>query len=100
MLVPAASGPSHPRTPAPESDIAVEGDAGANVRVAFRQEADTRYLSGSSPVRIAAPDFAPHSSSSLSVPDVAIAGPSRRSLDVERTADRVLRPSYGQYDIV
>jgi len=35
----------------------------------------------------------PHSSSFLSVPDVAIVGLSRRSLDVEHTGDRLLHPS-------
>ncbi len=99
MLVPAASGPSYPRTPsAPDSDAAAEGSGGANMRVAFLQEAETRY--SSSPVSLAAPDFGPHSPSPLSVPDVAIAGPSRRSLDVERTGDRVLNPSHGPYNIV
>ncbi len=81
-----ASGPPYSRTPsAPDLDAAAEGDGGANMLVAFRQGADTR--DSSSPFRITAPDFAPHSSSPLSVPDVAVAAPSRRSLDVERTGD-------------
>jgi len=98
VLVPAASGPSHLQTPAPELGVAIEGDGGANMRVTFLQEADTLY--SSSLIRISAPDFPPHSLSPLSVPDVAIAGPLRRSLDVERAEDRVLHPSHGQYDIV
>ena len=98
-LVPAASGPPHPRTlSAPDSDAAAEGGDSANMRVACLQDAGTRYPP--SPIRITAPDFPPHPSSSLSVPDVATAGHSRHSLDVERTGDRVLDPSRGQYDIV
>ncbi|KAH9030885.1 hypothetical protein EDB85DRAFT_1960923 [Lactarius pseudohatsudake] len=83
---------------APDLGVAAEGDGSAEV--ALHKEKDAIYP----PLVIrentmSIPELPSQSPSPQSVNDVAIAGPSRRSLDAEHTGD-LPHPSHGQYDIV
>jgi len=100
LLAPSAPGPSRPRlSSAPYMGAATEGEGRA--KVASRKERDA--LDPPSAIWeniMTAPDLPPQLSSPLSITDVAIAGPSWRSLDVEHTGDHLPHSSHGQYNIV
>jgi hypothetical protein len=101
MQTPAASGPSRSRLSTVPSDPAVAAEGDDSAKAVSRKEMDA--LQPSSVIHediIATPDRPPHSPSPLSVVGVAIAGPSRHSLDAEYTGDHYPHPSIGQYDIV
>jgi hypothetical protein len=97
LLTPAAPGPSRTRlSSAP--DLGVAADGGGSAKATKEREAldpPTAILENT----MTAPDLPPHSPSPLSVIDVAIAGPSWRSLGAEHTGDNPLHPSHGQYDV-
>jgi len=99
-LAPAAPGPSRPQPSfAPDLGAAAKGESSA--KAALHKERDA--LDPPSAIReniMAAPNLPLQSPSLSSVTDVAIAGPSRRSLGAEHTGDHPSHPLHGQYDIV
>jgi len=101
-LAPAVPSLPHPRlTSAPDLGAAAEGDGSTKAAFRKRKEEDTLY--SSSEIRnniITTSDPPPQSPSPPSVTDIAIAGPSQRTLDAEHTKDNPPHPSHGQFDIV
>ncbi|KAH9020767.1 hypothetical protein EDB84DRAFT_1441694 [Lactarius hengduanensis] len=84
---------------APDLAAAAEGDG--TVRAALQTETDALYSPSVIRQNTISTQELPSQLPSLpSVADVAFAGPSRRSLDVERTGDPHSHPSHGQHDIV
>ncbi|KAH9014329.1 hypothetical protein EDB84DRAFT_1636886 [Lactarius hengduanensis] len=83
---------------APDLGATTEGDGSAEV--SLHKEKDAIYpLLLIRENTMFTPELPSQSPSPQSVNDVAIAGPSRRSLDAEHTGD-LPHPSRGQYDIV
>ncbi len=99
-LAPAAPGPSRPQPSfAPDLGAAAKGESSA--KAALHKERDA--LDPPSAIReniMAAPNLPLQSPSPSPVTDVAIAGPSWRSLSAEHTGDHPPHLSHGQYDIV
>ncbi len=100
FLAPASPGPSRLRvSSAPDLGAVIEVEGSA--KAALHKERDA--LDPPSAIReniMAAPDLPPHSPPSSLVTDVAITGPSWRSLGDEHTGDHPPHPSRGQYNIV
>ncbi len=95
ILASAAPGPSPPRLiSALDLGAAAEGEG--STHVGSRKETDALDPSAIRKNIIAAPDLSPQSPSPPSVTGVAIAGPSRSSLDAEHTGDHPPHPLHGQ----
>ncbi|KAH9071388.1 hypothetical protein EDB83DRAFT_2363184 [Lactarius deliciosus] len=80
---------------APDLGVAAEGDGSAEVTL----HKETNPPSVIRENTMSTPELPSQSPSPQSANEVAIAGPSRRSLDAEHTGD-LPHPSHGQYDIV
>ncbi|KAH9031793.1 hypothetical protein EDB85DRAFT_2145930 [Lactarius pseudohatsudake] len=87
--------------PCPSPDLSAASEGGGGAEAALHREKDAIYHPSAIPEHtMFSPELAPQSLSPQSINDVAIADPSRRSLDAEHTGEHPQHPSHGQYDIV
>ncbi|KAI9461973.1 hypothetical protein BJY52DRAFT_1222175 [Lactarius psammicola] len=99
MLAPVAPGPSPPRLiSALDLGVATEGE-GSHAHAGLRKDNDPLDPSAIRKNIMTAPDLSRQEPSPPSVTGVAIAGPSRSSLDAEHMGDHPPHPLQGRYDI-